>query len=193
MNAMLIRCLPFARVAFLLRSVLPAILLGMGLGAALTLEAQEPHRRLGGANVRVLPQGGGDVRGELIGLDAEHVWVLGRDSILRGVPRGDVRQVRVQRHALSTTQLRRWTATGAGTTGLGLLVACNSVEDAGSCSIFALVWGSVWALVGGLSTFLVSPTLAVPAAAIDNVSAYARFPQGIPEGYAPGIRMEAVP
>jgi hypothetical protein len=133
------------------------------------------------------------VRGELIGLDAEHVWVLGRDSILRGVPRGEVRQVRVQRHAYSTTQLRRWTGVGAATTGLGLLVACNSVEEPAACGVFTIVWGTAWALVGGLATVLARPTLAVPAPVIDSVSAYARFPQGIPEGYAPGIRMDAGP
>jgi len=183
----------FLRVAPRLRALVPMILFGLGFAATPATEAQEPHRRLGGANVRVLPHGGGDVRGELIGLDAERVWVLGRDSILRSVSREDVRGVRVQRNAHSATQLRRWTAAGASTTGLGMLIACNSVDDAEGCAVFALVWGFAWALVGGVTTLLAHPTLEVPAAGLDSVAAYARFPQGVPEGYAPGVPVAGGP
>jgi hypothetical protein len=123
------------------------------------------------------------VKGELIAVGPEKIWVLGKEHVLE-VPVATVKEVRVQRHWFDSKRGWTWTAIGALVTGGAMALACGSVEDHASCGrVFATV-GATWLLLGGLPSIGLdsSATILVKGPDAQALSPYARFPQGPPEG-----------
>lgn len=139
-----------------------------------------------GRPVTIVPASGTKtepVKGELIAVGPEKIWVLGKERVLE-IPVSTVKDVRVQRHWLNTKRGWTWTAIGALLTGGGLALACSSVEGHGSCGrVFAAV-GASWLVLGGLPSMGLdsSATILVKGPDAQALSPYARFPQGPPEG-----------
>jgi hypothetical protein len=124
------------------------------------------------------------VKGELIAVGPEKIWVLGKERVLE-IPVAAVKDVRVQRHWLNTRRGWIWTAVGALVTGGALSVACSSVEDNDSCGrVFAVV-GASWLVLGGLPSMGLDSSATILVKGPPDAQAlgpYARFPQGPPEG-----------
>ncbi|HET8648220.1 MAG TPA: hypothetical protein VFO85_22175, partial [Vicinamibacteria bacterium] len=145
-----------------------------------------------GRSVTVVPAEGAaqrPVQGELIAVEPERIWVLGREQAVP-VPLNAVREVRVQRHRMTRSRGWAWTAIGALVTGGALAVACGSVEGNDGCgAVFAAVAGT-WVVLGGL------PSLALDQSAMmrltqptpEQLRPYARYPQGAP----PAVDLQAL-
>jgi hypothetical protein len=124
--------------------------------------------------------------GELIAAEPARVWVLGKEQVFE-VPLSSVAEVRVRRHGLTAQKALLWTLLGAVVTGGLLAGACESVEGNQNCgSVFAVV-GGIWLGVGGLSAASMarSSSIRVPRPSAEELRPYARFPQGVPEGFDP--------
>lgn len=126
------------------------------------------------------------VRGELIAVGPDTMWVAGPENV-RAIPRGAVQDVQVKRHGLTKSKALRWVIIGALVSGIALSLACSSVEDAGGCGSIFIPVGLTWGAIGVPSAMSLgeSSRLRVTPAKWDSLSAYARFPQGLPEGVDP--------
>lgn len=122
------------------------------------------------------------VRGELLGVSADSVWIEVAGA-LQALPLSGLERVRVQRHAWTARRVLVWSlVAGVGST-VALTFACQSVEDA-ECGGFTVAWLGAWALIGGLSgaSLARSSHLDVPVEA-EALRRFARFPQGLPERF----------
>jgi len=137
-----------------------------------------------GRDVKVVPRAGGPrVHGELLVVDADRVVVLAKDGIHDlAVPQ--IREIRVRRHGFSGGKAWTWTIVGAVVSGIGLAVACSSVEDA-DCGIAGAAGAVPWLLFGGLSALSAERTAfrAFEASERDRLRPFARYPQGLPAGF----------
>ena len=79
-----------------------------------------------------------------------------------------------------------WTLAGAVLTGAALTAACAAAEDSSCGNVFAFTALS-WGLVGVLSTASLEKSSRVVVRGPDysSLRAYARYPQGLPEGLDP--------
>ena len=144
-----------------------------------------------GRQVTALEAGDGASRrppreGELIAAEPGRIWVLGKEQVFE-VPLSSVEEVRVRRHGFTPGKALLWAAIGAVVTGGLLAGACSSVDGAQNCgNVFAVV-GGIWLGVGGLAAASMggSSSIAVPRPSVEDLSPYARFPQGVPEGFDP--------
>jgi len=125
------------------------------------------------------------VEGELIAVSAEALVVLSPAG-LQSVRRDDVDRVEVALHGLNGRTMTTWVTVGALLSGLSLLVACSQVEGA-SCGGAAILPALLWGGIGAPSAYSLarSSRRVVERAKLDALSAYARFPQGLPEGVDP--------
>jgi hypothetical protein len=124
--------------------------------------------------------------GELIAAEPGRIWVLGKEQVFE-VPLSSLEEVRVRRHGFTSGKAFLWAIVGGVVTGGLLAAACSSVEGARDCgNVFAVV-GGIWLGVGGLAAASMggSSSIAVPRPSVENLSPYARFPQGVPEGLDP--------
>lgn len=175
-----------------------ALVLALGLLAlrSSTLEAQsggpgprlpdDPTEWVTGrtAEVRV---DGRSVKGELLAVSADSLWLLTGPTV-RAVLLAPLRSVRVIRHSVSGSKVALWGALGALVTGVGLTGACSSVANAecgGVLPGMILGWG-VW--TGLFGTALAQSSREDLPPAQPSLSGYARFPQGLPAGFAPEPR-----
>jgi hypothetical protein len=122
------------------------------------------------------------LRGELIAVSLDSVWVLGRSG-LDAAPLGYVRRASVKQHSLDAQAGLIWTLVGGLVTGGLLTAACASVEE-GCFVVFPVTLGA-WGIVGGLSALtleyssrrrFVTPNIG------NKIRGYARFPHGLPAG-----------
>jgi hypothetical protein len=115
------------------------------------------------------------------------MWVAGPEDV-RAIPRGAVQEVQVKRHGLTRGTALRWVALGALVSGIALSLACSSVEGANDCGRIFLPVALTWGVIGIPSAMSLgeSSQLHVTPAKWDSLSAYARFPQGLPDGVDPG-------
>lgn len=124
--------------------------------------------------------------GELIAAEPARLWLLGKEQVFE-IPLSSVEEVRVRRHGFTPGKALLWTLLGAVVTGGALAGACASVEGAQDCgSVFAFV-GASWLVVGGLSALAMgrSSSTRIRRPKAEALSPYARFPQGLPEGFDP--------
>lgn len=139
-----------------------------------------------GRSVTVVPEPGTDasgVKGELIAVAPERIWVLGKEHVVE-VPMTSIKELRVQRHGLTTKRGWAWAAVGAVVTGSALALACSSYDDGDGCSrVFAVV-SLPWLALGGLPALALdrSATIRLIEPRPEALRPYARFPQGPPEG-----------
>jgi hypothetical protein len=123
------------------------------------------------------------VAGELIAVEPEKLWVLGKEHMFE-VPLASVEEVRVQRHRMNKRRGMAWAGIGAMATGIALAAACGSVEDSEDCGVAFLGVGVIWLLLGALPALTLdkSATIRLPRPAAETLRPFARFPQGPPEG-----------
>ena len=127
--------------------------------------------------------GGQGVSGELLAVSVDSLWLLTREGSVQAVPVRPYFSVRVRRHGFGASQTALWIAIGAAVTGLALSTACGQVEDAECGGIFPGV-GLSWALVGLPFGYALARSAHHRLPSTDGeLRAYARFPQGLPEGF----------
>jgi len=141
---------------------------------------------VGGRHVQVTPRpdaGSKRVEGELLAVDEEKIWVLGKEQVIT-IPLGTVRQVNLQRHSMTAGRVGLWSAIGAVVTGGALAIACQSVEGNSDCGGALLAVGATWALGRTIAATTVrsSGKIQLDDPRTRSLQPYARFPQGLPEG-----------
>lgn len=161
----------------------PALPLAPALGGELV--AQPRVSEVHGAEIRVLQQSGGQLRGELLAVEGDRLWLLGTDQQIQVRILPEIRRVEMDRHGFGSRRIITWTAVAGGVTGAAMFGACSSVNDAGDCGGFSLVWIAAWAGVGALSGLLAQPTRRVAPHALEELRPWARFPHGLPADFAP--------
>ncbi|MBL8138930.1 MAG: hypothetical protein JNL48_20070 [Acidobacteria bacterium] len=135
-----------------------------------------------GRDVKVVPRADGPrVRGELLVVDADRIVVLARDGV-HEVAIPQIREVRVRRHGFDGKKAWTWTLVGALVSGIGLAVACSSVEGTDGCGGDAAAGAVPWLLFGGLSALSTERTAfrAFDPGQKDLLRPFARYPQGLP-------------
>ncbi len=139
-----------------------------------------------GRSVTVVPTPGsktGPMKGELIAVEPEKIWVLGKEHVFE-ITVAAVKEVRVQRHLMNSGRGWQWTAIGALVTGGALTIACHSVKGTQGCGrVFPWV-GATWLVLGGLPSIGLdsSATILVKGPDAQVLNSYARFPAGPPQG-----------
>ena len=125
------------------------------------------------------------VKGELLAVGAEQLWIKERDEV-REVPLAGIEQVKVKRHDLDGKRGWAWALIGAVVTGAVLTASCASVEDT-SCGSVPLAVAGTWLALGGVSAASLerSSKLEVRGPNWEVLKPYARFPQGLPEELDP--------
>jgi len=123
------------------------------------------------------------IQGELLAVDESRVVVSAKDGIHEvAVPQ--ISEVRVRRHSLDSKKGWMWTLVGAAVTGVGLGLACSSVDNnkTGKCFGIGAAIASPWLLFGALSAGPLdrSAFLSLKPDQRDRLSPYARYPQGLP-------------
>ena len=136
---------------------------------------------VGEAEKRRLPR-----EGELIAAEPARIWLLGKEQVFE-IPLSSVAEARVRRHGFTPGKALLWSLVGAVVTGGALAAACSSVEASEGCGrVFALA-GGIWLGVGGLAaaSMRASSSIGFARPKAEDLSPYARFPQGVPEGFDP--------
>ena len=127
------------------------------------------------------------MRGELLVVGADSLWVAGPDS-LQGVPLSRVALVRIQRHHWTAGRYAKWGVLMGAASGMVLTPACASVDQNtfGGCSLLIPLFAATGALFGGAAAMFNGHSAEVrfqPGQANwPRITGYARFPQGWPEG-----------
>jgi len=136
-----------------------------------------------GRDTEVTLQDGTRLRGELIEATGAGLMLAGVGGPLTDL--GGVRRIRVRQHDFTGSKALLWVGLGAAVSGLGMAVACSSVEDTSCAGVFPAVALS-FGLLGGLFTIGMTSSgwRDVPVDA-ETLRAYARFPQGAPAGFTP--------
>lgn len=173
-----------------------AMVLSLALvGPAGGLVAQEPAPGgypgsiVRGRSVKVERGSSGPLRGELLSVSADSLWVLTRPPWeISSVSLDRVRTVRVRRGSGMGKALV-WSLVGAAVTGTALTAACSSVEEATGCGVVfplvALGWGVVGGWAGAAMAGASQVKVVIPD--VDVLRPYARYPQGPP----PDVRRNA--
>jgi hypothetical protein len=125
-----------------------------------------------GYQVRVVPQMGPDVTGELLGVDGEHVFVLDGRGV-RIIHLTDLRQVYVDVMNSSNGVV------GAVATGVGTVSTISH-------GILLVLSAPAWAVLGTAAAVAASAAQRAEfsRASINLLRDYARFPQGVPPAFA---------
>ena len=169
--------------------------LGLGLGLALSpapalAQSVGPtllpnERELVHGREATLRVGGGDVKGELLAVTVDSLWLLTRGEDLRVLPLQGVQQVRVRRHGMDAGHALLWSGLGALFTGGALTAACTQVEGGGCGGVFPVTVG-MWGVVGRLFSWRIAASSRHELGPVESeLRPYVRFPQGLPPGFAP--------
>ncbi|MGD9903925.1 MAG: hypothetical protein AB7U83_10675 [Vicinamibacterales bacterium] len=138
-----------------------------------------------GRDVKVIPRAGGTrTQGELLTVTPEHVVVLAKHGV-QTVAIPQIREVRVRRHGFDGRKAWAWTLIGAAVTGIGLAVACTSVEGTSECGGAGFAGAVPWLVFGGIASLAAGRTAfqSLDPARRDLLSPFARYPQGPPPGF----------
>lgn len=163
------------------------IVAGLTIACAAAAPAQSRNREALGSEVVVERSNAGSLRGELIAVTADTLWILTQQQLMR-MPMQDVLEVRIDRRKMGAKLAWTWSLAAGAISGLLLTAACSSVtEDCGGVFVFTM--GS-WAIFGLLS----APSMeSVRYQSIEyprdnsrwqQLRAESRFPVGIPDGYS---------
>jgi len=115
--------------------------------------------------------GGGQVSGELLAIGPDTVHVLSSGGGQVGVPRAGVVSARVEAH-------------GGGGGAVGMWGALGTLSTL-SHGFFAVLSAPIWLLTTAFAAPAASRVgfRSYPRLSWEELSAYARFPQGLPSGY----------
>lgn len=122
------------------------------------------------------------VRGELLAVRRDSIWVLNQNSLV-ALDLSGIEQATIRRHGLTGERSFLW-GLGAGlVSGIGLSIACTAA-DAESCGAVVAASGLMGLIWGGLAAISLSSSsrwkFTPPVA--DSLARFARFPQGPPPG-----------
>lgn len=167
---------------------LAALLLAITVLASVSADAQQKRSFQGRRAEVSLHSPVRAVKGELLAVGADRLWLLADTALLD--PRiSEVARVRIKRHPFTGSTMLVWGAIGAVTTGIALTAACASLGDdgLGGCGLVLPVFGLSWMVVAGVSSLFTAPSAykTFRPGQIDDLRAFARFPQGLPEGVDP--------
>lgn len=159
------------------------VLLALACFAAVPRVAYTQERPdASGTELRLELNSGLRITGELIAVDLDSVFLADPTGIRRFAI-GDIRHARVPQSGMSSGGIMTWTLVGGLLSGLGLMAACTSVEDANCGGVIPSV-ALTWAVFGGLSALVTGPSTRPVNRDPATLARYARFPQGMPEGFA---------
>lgn len=119
----------------------------------------------------------GSVRGELLSVSVDSIWVL---SDLRTValPLRDVTAVKVRMHKWGWGRMLAWNLLAGLGSAAALSAACRSVEGTASCGDVFLGWSLGWILIGGISgAFIATSSQRTLEPAAEALRPYVRLPQ----------------
>ena len=161
--------------------VLALMLSALASGAA---RAQRPSSVLG-RRLDLTLVGSQRLSGELLAVERDSLWLLLSGDHMRAVPLGNIMRAQVPARGLTAGGVLVWTLVGGLVSGGLLTAACNSVDGSGCEAVFPAVFLS-WGVVGGLSAAAMSGSRAGPVRIeAGSLRPYARFPQGLPDRFAP--------
>ena len=144
--------------------------------------ATAPKVPIHGRSVTVVTEGGDEkVKGELLTVDSDSLWVQASDGVVE-VPLPSVREVRVKRHGFGKDAAFQWALIGGGVTGGALAGACASA-GADGCGWVGLIVAGLWLLAGAAAAGSMesSSRLDLWHPTPEQLRAFARLPQGWPE------------
>jgi hypothetical protein len=123
------------------------------------------------------------VTGELLAAQGDSAWVLtSRPERVVAVPVGPASQATIRRHGLTASRGVIWGLVVGVVSGVGLAAACSSVADeCGGVLVGSVASGLVFGALAGLS-FHVSSRRTFTPVRVEQLTPYARFPQGVPTG-----------
>lgn len=136
-----------------------------------------------GRSVRITPaERDVALSGELIAVSAESVWVAPGAEIV-SVPWSRVRRLQVRLSKVSGGGAMGYSVVMGLLTGGALFAACSQVEDTECAVVLPGVLG-MWLVLGGLAAMSLESGShkTLGAARWEELRAYARFPQGLPDG-----------
>jgi len=149
--------------------------------------ASTPKTPVLGRSVTVVPEGEApEVKGELLVVGPEQLWVRGKHGVIE-VSLPEVREVRVRRHGSNGRSALTWALVGGLVTGGLLAGACSSVEGSHNCGMVGLIVAGAWLLVGvaAAPSMESSSRLDLPRPTPEDLRPFARLPQGLPAGLTP--------
>jgi len=159
--------------------------LAFGVAGGLRAQATSPQVDVTGRAITLLMvRGPQEVRGELLAVRRDSLWVLaGRPERVVAVRLRDVSEATVRRHGWTAARGILWGLGVGAASGVGLAVACGKV----SCgSGGALIPGSmlVGVAVGGIAalSYQYSSRWRFRPVTEVKLAPFARFPQGPPPG-----------
>lgn len=167
-------------------------LLSLALAAGPGIRAQEvveetaaavvPEALVRGHRAEVT-RNGSTFQGELLAVDADTLWLLGKREPVVRIPLDEVGRLRIRRHEWDTGRALLWAGIGGLVSGSALAVACGRVEDT-DCGGIIPATLAVWAVGGVIAaiTFNETGRMEVDPSETD-VRRFTRFPQGLPHGF----------
>jgi hypothetical protein len=160
---------------------------GLLLLAAATAASAQRLRPPFGSEVRLNIGDTTNLKGELLAVDRDSIWVLygpQHERLLARVPLAEVSEVRVDRGGMGPGAALAWSLIAGVVSGAALQSACSSVG--GDCGEVLPITLLVWGLVGATSAASLQSTRyqTLPPEP-DSLRARARFPQGLPPGFPP--------
>jgi len=159
--------------------------LAFGVARGLWAQATSPQVDVTGRaivlrTVRGAPQ---DVRGELLAVQRDSIWVLaGTPGRVVAVRLGDIMEATVQRHGLTASKGFFWGLGVGAVSGIGLAVACSQVSSGcGALIPGSMLVGVAFGGIAAISFSFSSRWRFGPVTAV-KLAPFARFPQGPPPG-----------
>jgi hypothetical protein len=163
------------------------MVLALAFGVAGGLRAQATDRQVdvtGRAIVLRMARGAPqDIRGELLAVRRDSIWVLARGpERIVAVRLGDVLEATVRRHGLTAAGGILWGLSVGAASGVGLAVACSQVSDGcGGVAVGSTLLGGAFGSIAALSYQYSSRWRFRPVTEV-KLAPFARFPQGPPPG-----------
>lgn len=152
------------------------------LGVSGTISGQEERVDIKGRAVQLQPLVGPVVRGELLAVRGDSIWLLSVESRrVVALRLGDVSTATVRRHNMTARTGLIWGLAVGVLSGAGLTNACNQSQGSGCGEVLPMmVLGGL--VLGGLSaiSFEFSNRWRYEAPRADSLARFARFPQGPP-------------
>lgn len=158
--------------------------LAFGVTGGLRAQATSPQDDVTGRAITLLMvRGPQQVRGELLAVGRDSVWVLaGRPERVVAVRLGDVMEASVRRHGWTATRSFLFGLGVGAVSGVGLAVACGQESDGcGNVAVGSTLFGGAVGGIAALSYQYSSRWRFRPVTEV-KLAPFARFPQGPPPG-----------
>jgi hypothetical protein len=134
-----------------------------------------------GSDVKVVLKGDVILKGELMAVEPDQIWLSSHSDSLVALPFDEVRKIVIHPFGFTAGTIVAWVGVAGLVTTAGMVGACASV-DGSDCGAFALVWVGAWVTIGTISGLLIRPSRKIWPSKSD-LRAYARFPQGLPREF----------